>query len=108
MGPAQHSRSSRKSRGKVRYEDVVEGETLRLEKDPSGHMRRLIMEHKGELHPQIVLEDSEGKPLDVYYLPERAHIVVEEGKVVSAGTVLAKTPREAARASPTSPAVCRG
>ena len=24
----------------VRYEDVVEGETLRLEKDPSGHQRR--------------------------------------------------------------------
>jgi DNA-directed RNA polymerase subunit beta' len=47
------------------------------------------------LHPQIVLEDAEGKPLDVYYLPERAHIVVDEGKVVSAGTVLAKTPREA-------------
>ena len=82
--------------GKVRYEDVVEGETLRIEKDASGHMRRLIMDHKGELHPQIVLEDAEGKPLDVYYLPERAHIVVEEGKVVSAGTVLGKTPREAA------------
>jgi DNA-directed RNA polymerase subunit beta' len=81
--------------GKVRLEDVVEGETLRLEKDPSGHMRRMIMEHKGELHPQIVLEDSEGKPLDVYYLPERAHIVVDEGKVVAAGTVLGKTPREA-------------
>ena len=82
--------------GKVRYEDVVEGDTLRLEKDPSGHLRRLIMEHKGELHPQIVLEDAEGKPLDVYYLPERAHIVVEEGKMVTAGSVLAKTPREAA------------
>jgi DNA-directed RNA polymerase subunit beta' len=82
--------------GKVRYEDIVEGETLRLEKDPSGHMRRLIMEHKGELHPQIVLEDAEGKPLDVYYLPERAHIVVDEGKMVSAGTVLGKTPRDAA------------
>ena len=81
--------------GKVRFEDVVEGETLRLEKDPSGHMRRMIMEHKGEMHPQIVLEDSEGKPLDVYYLPERAHIVVDEGKVVRAGTVLGKTPREA-------------
>jgi DNA-directed RNA polymerase subunit beta' len=81
--------------GKVRLEDVVEGETLRLEKDPSGHMRRMIMEHKGELHPQIVLEDSEGKPLDVYYLPERAHIVVDEGKVVHAGTILGKTPREA-------------
>ncbi|MEX2027398.1 MAG: DNA-directed RNA polymerase subunit beta', partial [Pirellulaceae bacterium] len=82
--------------GKVRYEDVVEGETLRIEKDASGNLRRLIMDHKGELHPQLVLEDAEGKPLDVYYLPERAHIVVDEGKIVSAGTVLGKTPREAA------------
>ena len=41
--------------GKVRYEDVIQGETMRLEKDPSGHLRRMIMEHKGDLHPQVVL-----------------------------------------------------
>ncbi|MGE3775705.1 MAG: DNA-directed RNA polymerase subunit beta' [Pirellulaceae bacterium] len=81
--------------GKVRYEDVVEGETMRLEKDTSGNARRLIVDHKGELHPQVVLEDADGKPLDVYFLPERAHIVVEEGQQISAGTVLAETPREA-------------
>ncbi len=81
--------------GKVRYEDVVEGVTMREEKDPSGHVRRMIIDHKGELHPQIVLEDADGKPLDVYYLPEKAHIEVDEGEQVSAGAVLAKTPREA-------------
>ena len=81
--------------GKIRYEDVVEGETMSLEKDPSGHVRTVITEHKGELHPQVVLEDSDGKPLDVYYLPERAHILVEEGKKVVAGTVIAEMPREA-------------
>jgi DNA-directed RNA polymerase subunit beta' len=81
--------------GKVRFEDVVEGETMRREKDPSGHVRQLIIDHKGELHPQIVLEDADGKPLDVYYLPERAHIVAEEGATVTAGTVVAETPREA-------------
>ncbi len=81
--------------GKVRYEDVVEGDTMRLEKDQSGHIRRLIVDHKGDLHPQVVVEDDEGKPLDVYYLPERAYIEVEEGKVISAGTILAKMPREA-------------
>ena len=80
--------------GKVRYEDVIEGETMRVEKDPSGHVRRLIMEHKGDLHPQIVLEDTSGKILDFYYMPERAHIEVTEGAQVSAGTLLAKTPRE--------------
>jgi DNA-directed RNA polymerase subunit beta' len=80
--------------GKVRYEDIVEGETLRLETDPGGHVRRMIMEHKGDLHPQIVIEDSEGKILDFYYIPEKAHVEVHEGQQISAGTLLAKTPRE--------------
>jgi DNA-directed RNA polymerase subunit beta' len=80
--------------GKVRYEDVIEGETLRMEKDPSGHIRRMIMEHKGDLHPQVILEDAGGKILDFYYLPEKAHIEVNEGDQLSAGTLLAKTPRE--------------
>jgi DNA-directed RNA polymerase subunit beta' len=82
--------------GKVRYEDVIEGETMRSEKDPSGHIRRLIMEHKGDFHPQIVLEDETGKIRDFYYLPEKAHIEVAEGDQISAGTLLAKTPREVA------------
>jgi len=80
--------------GKVRYEDVIEGETMRSERDPSGHVRKLIMEHKGDLHPQIVLEDPSGKILDFNYLPEKAHIEVAEGTQISAGTLLAKTPRE--------------
>jgi DNA-directed RNA polymerase subunit beta' len=81
--------------GKVRYEDVVEGETLRVEKDPSGHLRRMVMEHKGVYHPQIVLEDASGKILDFYYLPEKAYLEVSPGEQVAAGHVLAKTPREA-------------
>ncbi len=81
--------------GKVRYEDVIEGETLRVEKDPSGHLRRMIMEHKGVYHPQVVLEDESGKILDFYYLPEKAYIEVSPGETVAAGHVLAKTPREA-------------
>lgn len=80
--------------GKVRYEDIIDGETMRLEKDPSGHMRRMIMEHKGDLHPQVILEDSAGKILDFYYLPEKAHIEVNEGDQITPGALLAKTPRE--------------
>jgi DNA-directed RNA polymerase subunit beta' len=81
--------------GKVRYEDIVENETMREEKDQGGNVRRVIIDHKGDLHPQVVIEDASGKPLDVYYLPERAYIEVDEGKKVSAGTIIAKTPREA-------------
>jgi DNA-directed RNA polymerase subunit beta' len=83
------------SAGKVRYEDVIEGETLRVEKDPSGHTRRMVMEHKGVYHPQVVLEDDAGKILDFYYLPEKAYIEVAPGEKVAAGHILAKTPREA-------------
>jgi len=83
--------------GRVRYEDVIDGETMRVEIEPSGHTRRAIMEHKGDLHPQVILEDAEGKILDFYYIPERAGIEVEQGTTVKAGTILAKTPREARR-----------
>ena len=80
--------------GKVRFDDVVEGETMRVERDPGGGIRMLIVDHKGDLHPQIVIEDADGKPLDVYYLPERAVISVQEGKLVTAGTDIAEMPRE--------------
>jgi DNA-directed RNA polymerase subunit beta' len=80
--------------GKVRFEDIIPGETLRKERDPGGSERWMIMEHKGDLHPQVIIEDDQGKILDVYYVPEKAHLEVREGQRVSAGTVLAKTPRE--------------
>jgi DNA-directed RNA polymerase subunit beta' len=80
--------------GRVRFEDIVEGETMKLETDAAGHKRRTIIEHKGDLHPQVIIEDAEGKILDFYYIPERASIEVNEGQAVSAGTLLAKTPRE--------------
>jgi DNA-directed RNA polymerase subunit beta' len=80
--------------GKVRFDDIVEGETMKVETDPSGHVRRTIIEHKGDLHPQIVIEDAEGKTLDYKYVPERASIEVDAGQMISAGTLLAKTPRE--------------
>jgi len=82
--------------GRIRFEDLIEGETLRLERDPSGHMRRLVMEHRGDLHPQVVVEDpADGRILDFYYLPEKAHIEVAEGDEIAAGSLVAKTPREA-------------
>jgi DNA-directed RNA polymerase subunit beta' len=80
--------------GKIRFDEIVEGETLRKERDPGGAERWVIMEHKGDLHPQIVIEDDRGQSLAFYYVPEKAHLEVREGDKVSAGTLLAKTPRE--------------
>ncbi|TWT88136.1 DNA-directed RNA polymerase subunit beta' [Pseudobythopirellula maris] len=82
--------------GVIRYEDLTPGETIRGEKDPSGLMRYVVMEHKGDLHPQIVVEDpKDGKVLDFYYMPEKARLEVEAGTKINAGALIAKTPREA-------------
>ncbi|MCA9236066.1 MAG: DNA-directed RNA polymerase subunit beta', partial [Planctomycetales bacterium] len=82
--------------GRIRFEDLVDGETMRGEADPSGKRRYVIMEHKGDLHPQIVVEDpDDGKIIDFYYMPERAHIEVDDGQMITPGSLLAKTPREA-------------
>jgi DNA-directed RNA polymerase subunit beta' len=80
--------------GKIRFDEIVEGETLRKERDPGGSERWVIMEHKGDLHPQIVIVDERGQNLAFYYVPEKAHLEVREGQQVSAGSLLAKTPRE--------------
>jgi DNA-directed RNA polymerase subunit beta' len=80
--------------GRVRLEDCVEGQSIRVEKEGSGTMRRTVIEHKSGLHPQVVVEDGSGRILDFYYLPEGASIEVEDGGHVSAGAIVAKTPRE--------------
>ncbi|HWL08409.1 MAG TPA: DNA-directed RNA polymerase subunit beta', partial [Planctomicrobium sp.] len=82
--------------GRIRFEDLVEGRSVKSEKDAAGHIRRTVIEHKGDLHPQIIIEDSTGKILDYYYIPERANLEVKEGDQISAGAILAKQPREAA------------
>jgi len=83
--------------GYVRYEDIVEGETVREEIDRHGSRRRIVIEHKGDLHPQIAIVDKEDKVLGIYSIPEKAHIVVEEGQEVFPGDILARTPREIQR-----------
>src|SRR5262249_57670534 len=80
--------------GRIRFDEIVEGDTLRKERELGGSERWVIAEHKGDLHPQIVIEDDRGQNLAFYYVPEKAHLEVREGQTVSAGTLLAKTPRE--------------
>src|SRR5205823_5624995 len=47
------------------------------------------------LFPYTTLFRSDrGQSLEVHYIPEKAHLEVREGQKVSAGTLLAKTPRE--------------
>ncbi len=79
--------------GKVRFEDIIEGETMQSQEEASGTVRRRIIDSKKDMHPQIVIEDENGKPLDVYYLPEKSTIIVNEGVTISAGTTVAEAER---------------
>ena len=80
--------------GKVRFVDIVQGETMREEVDASGLKRLIIMEHKGDLHPSIEIVDGMGEIKEACFIPEKAHLVVRDSQMISAGTLLAKTPRE--------------
>jgi len=80
--------------GVVRLVDVIEGETMRVEEERKGQKGRpVVIEHKGDKHPQVMIEDANGKILDVHYLPAKARIEVNEGQEVKAGTLLARLPR---------------
>jgi len=92
--------------GLIHFVDIVEGETVQTEeikirdsklkvKDTQVKTleRSVVIEHKGDKHPQIIIEDSSGKILDVHYLPAGARIEVIEGQQVQAGQLLAHQPR---------------
>ncbi|MBL8732399.1 MAG: DNA-directed RNA polymerase subunit beta', partial [Planctomycetes bacterium] len=81
--------------GVIRYEDILEGKTFRTERDSETKVQRKVMiEHKGDLHPQLIIEDENGNRLAINPVPEKAYIEVENGQKVVAGMLLAKTPRE--------------
>ena len=80
--------------GRVKFEDIVEGETMKVERESSGQQGMVIIDHKGDLHPQIVVQDTEGNNIDVQYMPEGAVIKVADGDEIKPGTTLAEMPRE--------------
>lgn len=82
--------------GTVEFHDVVEGVTVKNEiDDATGLFEMIVVDHKEDLHPQIVIrDDATGEPLGYYAIPTGAHIVVHQGDKVSAGSLLAKTPRK--------------
>jgi DNA-directed RNA polymerase subunit beta' len=82
--------------GQISFVDIIEGETIRLEEERKGQLGRpVVIEHKGDTHPQIIIEDADGKILDVHYLPAGARIEVDQGQQVWAGQLLAHQPRAA-------------
>jgi DNA-directed RNA polymerase subunit beta' len=84
--------------GTIEFRDIIEGVTMNREQDETTKMvETVIIEHKEDLHPQILVVDDKGQPLAAYSIPSGAHIEVQEGGKVKAGQRLAKTPRKVAK-----------
>ncbi len=84
--------------GRVQFQDIIEGVTMKQEMDEATQQEaKVIIEHKEDLHPQIVISDDKGEPIANYPIPSGAHIVVNEGDKIVAGTLMAKTPRKTSK-----------
>lgn len=81
-------------RGQVKYEDLKEDVTVREELNPVTKLtERVVVEHKQEYHPQILILDEKKEVLGIYPIPIGAHILVKDGQRIDAGELLAKIPR---------------
>jgi DNA-directed RNA polymerase subunit beta' len=84
--------------GRVKFHDIIEGVTMKQETDETtGQEAMVVIEHKEDLHPQIIICDDRGEPAANYPIPSGAHIVVAEGDRIVAGTLMAKTPRKTSK-----------
>ncbi|MBL7071978.1 MAG: DNA-directed RNA polymerase subunit beta' [Candidatus Omnitrophica bacterium] len=80
--------------GIVKYEDIKEDVTVREELDEATKIiSKVVIEHKVDYHPQIIIQDDNKDVVAIYSIPSGAHIVVKDGQKVKGGQLLAKTPR---------------
>jgi DNA-directed RNA polymerase subunit beta' len=80
--------------GIVKYEDLRENVTVREELNPVTKLtERVVVEHKQEYQPQIVILNEDKEVLGIYPIPIGSHILVKDGQKVAAGDLLAKIPR---------------
>ncbi|MBR2863276.1 MAG: DNA-directed RNA polymerase subunit beta', partial [Bacteroidaceae bacterium] len=86
--------------GTIRFEDVKEGVTYRVEEDEATGLReRIVIESKerGRV-PSAHILDENGELIRSYNFPINGHIVVEDGQKLQAGDILIKIPRAVGKA----------
>jgi DNA-directed RNA polymerase subunit beta' len=91
--------------GKVKYGDVVEGESMQERVDQiTGKASKVItsVSSTKQMNPRISIKDERGRTMKLpngefsarYLLPVGSIITVNEHDIITAGTVIAKIPRE--------------
>jgi DNA-directed RNA polymerase subunit beta' len=80
--------------GQVKFEDLRENVTVREELNPVTKLtERVVVEHKVDYHPQIIILNDAKEVLGIYPIPIGAHILVKDSQKIGAGDLLAKIPR---------------
>ncbi len=90
--------------GIVKYQDLIDGKTLTEQADEAtGITQRVVIEYrapsrsKEDLRPRLTLLDADSGEAGRYMLTVGTTLSIEDGQQVSAGDVLARVSREAAK-----------
>ena len=81
--------------GRVIFVDLIDGATLQQVTDEqTGHVQKVVIESKDKnLTPSILIEGEDGTKKS-FNLPTRSYLSVEEGELISGGTILAKISKQ--------------
>jgi DNA-directed RNA polymerase subunit beta' len=82
--------------GTVKYHDLKENVTYReIDDEQTGHIQRVVIDSRDRtLAPGIVIHNKKGQKAGSYIIPTRAHLSVNDGQEIGAGTVLVRIPRD--------------
>src|SRR2546429_4316442 len=80
--------------GQVRVKDILEGITVHEEVDEvTGLSRLIIVDSPDEKkQPAVEIKAKDGRVTRKYHMPSHAHLMVQDGEMVSAGDVRAQVP----------------
>ncbi len=80
--------------GKLSFEGIVEGDSYREEVDEqTGFREKVIIESRDKTKSPTIKIMVDGEEAKIYNIPVGAHISVNDGDKIEAGTVMVKIPR---------------
>ncbi len=81
--------------GKIAFENIVENVTYKIESDEqTGYKEKVVIESRiKSKNPIIKILDKDNVAIKTYDIPVGAHIIVDEGEKITAGSMLVKIPR---------------
>ncbi|RPH35620.1 DNA-directed RNA polymerase subunit beta', partial [bacterium] len=82
--------------GEVRYHDLRENVTYReIDDEQTGHIQKIVIDSRDRtLAPTLVIVNKKGQKVASYIVPTRAHLAVNDGQEITAGTILVRIPRD--------------